>query len=567
MGNRKAAIEQLREGWQSLRETGIVHLATLLLVSTQVTHQMRYLALAPQAAKELGIASQLALAQAKEGLWVRAGALLDFLDSGQRRYLVGIIADAGPAAATTPGKVPSAPAGIGRIEPYPESSAGRQADRAAQRTSRAKAALRTRGLTALENSTVYLVFDQAELQALQGKAGGVAMVPVTSHDLFGKPALAQIPADLADDLLREPQVAFGKRLGAALGKPFEVEYRLPSLAAVVVLALQGRALWKSIDDLENQGGLQRMEAAASIASASTGIAGAAVELAAIGLARPLVTPAGTPAAAMLAGKLPWSVRLRLAAGFLTGGGALFDGVAAVIKSSGLRRKGDNDASAWTAAQGLIQGVSGISILSGSAIAWYVARRLAVDASLRIGLTLAGGTFVAASTIAAWLSGVGLVLWIVGVGVSFWAMSLEDDAAEIWLDRSYFGRHERTEGRFEDLEQELSAFGGLSLGMTVEISWDHNWLSDDEVRATITLATGEPGLGAGYVVDGFTDRYSRNATGRLAEGQEPSPADRVQPWAVRVRVPIGDTQTRAARLTYALTRGAEVLAMDHLWIEK
>ncbi|MFY3204406.1 hypothetical protein ACOTEQ_31265, partial [Achromobacter xylosoxidans] len=114
---------------------------------------------------------------------------------GQRRYLVGIIADAGPAAATTPGKVPSAPAGIGRIEPYPESSAGRQADRAAQRTSRAKAALRTRGLTALENSTVYLVFDQAELQALQGKAGGVAMVPVTSHDLFGKPALAQIPAD------------------------------------------------------------------------------------------------------------------------------------------------------------------------------------------------------------------------------------------------------------------------------------------------------------------------------------------------------------------------------------
>ncbi|HGN0626958.1 TPA: T6SS effector BTH_I2691 family protein [Pseudomonas aeruginosa] len=145
VGNRKAAIEQLREGWQSLRETGVVHLATLLLVSTQVTHQMRYLALAPQAAKELGIASQLALAQAKEGLWVRAGALLDFLDSGQRRYLVGIIAGTGPAAAPTPGKVPSAPAGIGRIEPYPESSAGRQADRAAQRMSRAKAALRAPG--------------------------------------------------------------------------------------------------------------------------------------------------------------------------------------------------------------------------------------------------------------------------------------------------------------------------------------------------------------------------------------------------------------------------------------
>lgn len=172
VGNRKAAIEQLREGWQSLREAGVAHLATLLLVSTQITHQMRYLALAPQVAKELDIASQLALAQAKEGLWVRAGALLDVMDSGQRRYLVGIIADAGPAARAAPGKVPSAPAGIGRIEPYPESATERQADRAAQRTSRAKAALRARGLTALENSTVYLVFDQAELQPC--KARGAA---------------------------------------------------------------------------------------------------------------------------------------------------------------------------------------------------------------------------------------------------------------------------------------------------------------------------------------------------------------------------------------------------------
>lgn len=567
VGNRKAAIEQLREGWLSVRESGVMHLATLLLVSTQITHQMRYLALAPQAAKELGLASQLALARAKEGIWVRAGALLDFLDSGERRYLVGIIADASAAPRPAPGKVPAAPADIGRLEPYPESTAGRQAGRAAQRTARAKAALRFRGLAALENSTVYLVFDQAELQALQGKAGGVAMVQVTSHDLFGKPTLAQIPADLADDLLREPQVAFGKRLGVALGKPFEVEYRLPSLAAVVVLALQGRALWKSIDDLGNQGGLQRMEAAAAVASASTGIAGAGVELAAIGLARPLVTPAGTPAAAMLAGKLPWSVRLRLAGGFLAGGGALFDAAAAYLKAGGLAQKKDQDSSDAYYVQSFFQFGGGLSILFGSGIAWYVAKRLAIDASLRIGLTLAGGTFVAASTSAAWLSGVGLVLWIVGVGVSFWAMSLEDDAAEIWLDRSYFGQHQRSEGAFDDLEQELNAFGALSLGVTVDASWSHNWINDDEVTVAITLISVESGLGAGYVLEGFTDRYTRNVTGRLAEGQESAPADQAQPWVIRVRVPVADGQTRAVRLTYAFSRGNEVLALDHIWIEK
>lgn len=393
------------------------------------------------------------------------------------------------------------------------------------------------------------------------------MVPVTSHDLFGKPALTQIPADLADDLLREPQAAFGKRLGAALGKPFEVEYRLPSLAAIVVLVLQGRALWKSIDDLQAQGGLQRMEAAAAVVSASTGIAGTGVELAAIGLARPLVTPAGTPAAAMLAGKLPWSVRLRLAGGFLAGGGALLDGVAALVRGYGLHKKSDADAATGFSAQGILQSGGGLFTLFGSSTAWYVARRLAVDASLRIGLTLAGGTFVAASTIAAWLSGVGLVLWIVGEGVSFWALSLEDNGAEIWLDRSYFGRHQRAEGPFDDLERKFSAFGALSLGVTVDTSWSHNWINDDEVTATITLASVEPGLGAGYVLEGGTDRYTRNATDRLAEGREPAPADPAQPWAIRVRVPVADGQTRAARLTYAFSRGEEVLAMDHVWIEK
>ncbi len=92
VGARQAAIEQLRDALQGMRDPGVTHLATLLLVSTQVTNQMRHLALAPQVANELGVASQLALARAKEGIWVRTAALLDFLDMGNRHYLVGIIA-------------------------------------------------------------------------------------------------------------------------------------------------------------------------------------------------------------------------------------------------------------------------------------------------------------------------------------------------------------------------------------------------------------------------------------------------------------------------------------------
>ncbi len=205
------------------------------------------------------MASQLALARAKEGPWVRTAALLDFLDTANRRYLVGIITPDGPFAKADK----SIPATIGRLEPYPRSAGGRQADRAAKRSIRAKAALRGRGLAALEGSTVYLVFDQAELEGLQRKTGD-AMVTVSSHDLLGKPNLSQIPADLAEELLREPQTSFGRRLSEALGRPFEADYRLPSLAAVVVLALQGRALWQSLDDARTKGGLQGMEATVSV---------------------------------------------------------------------------------------------------------------------------------------------------------------------------------------------------------------------------------------------------------------------------------------------------------------
>ncbi len=120
----------------------------------------------------------------------------------------------------------------------------------------------------------------------------------------------------------------------------------------------------------------------------------------------------------------------------------------------------------------------------------------------------------------------LALWIVGVGVSFWAMSQEDDATEIWLDRSYFGLHRRSEGAFGDLEEELNAFGALSCGVTADLVWDHNWINDDEVRATLTLppvrSGSEEGYWASYALEGFASRYTRKATERLAEGSDPAP---------------------------------------------
>ncbi len=90
-------------------------------------------------------------------------------------------------------------------------------------------------------------------------------------------------------------------------------------------------------------------------------------------------------------------------------------------------------------------------------------------------------------------------------------------------------------------------------------------------ATLTLPTVKSEPGAGYLVnytlEGFTSRYTRKATDRLAEGSQRAPVDPQQPWVVTVRVPVDNTETHAARLTYAFRRGDEVLAMDHLWINK
>ncbi|MGY0613468.1 hypothetical protein, partial [Luteimonas sp. A501] len=54
---------------------------------------------------------------------------------------------------------------------------------------------------------------------------------------------------------------------------------------------------------------------------------------------------------------------------------------------------------------------------------------------------------AAALIGASATGVGIVLFIVGVAWALYAASLEHDENEKFLDRSFFGRHKNTEGRF------------------------------------------------------------------------------------------------------------------------
>ncbi|MGY0650249.1 hypothetical protein ACW7GZ_00005, partial [Luteimonas sp. A537] len=94
------------------------------------------------------------------------------------------------------------------------------------------------------------------------------------------------------------------------------------------------------------------------------------------------------------------------------------------------------------------------------------------------MRLVGGTLLrtsAAALIGASATGVGIVLFIVGVAWALYAASLEHDENEKFPDRSFFGRHKSTEGRFggtqmdnpdawgaHGLDDELLAMGVLAI---------------------------------------------------------------------------------------------------------
>lgn len=563
---RKSATEEFKQAWLEFRDPAAGSVATLLLVSNQMTQQMLRLAVDPADAKRLGIESQLEFASRKNSVWVRAAAMQDFLASGNRHYIVGVVmADPPDNALGSLGRTP----GLLRVEPAPASNGGRRHRQARARQARARTTMQHFGRTLPVGATVHVSFDLSQLQRASLQRGG-AMLPIASHDLFGRPTVSQLPQELVDALLKDPGKRIGQHMGDAAVKLSDSSHRLPILAAVVAGILETRALMRSLDDFQKRGGLDQLDVTAGGMSQATGIAGALAELGAIALADDIATTlAGTPrAGSVITGKLSLGTRLRLAGAFLVGAGAMFDATSAFVKRSGSLRRGDVDAAAGFFSQGLFQGTGGISLLISAYIRRTIAKQLAQRVAVSVGLPLVGGGLIAGTTLASWLTGIGFVLWIVGFGVSFWALSQQDDACEIWLDRSFFGLGENQEqGKFRDLEHEMTAFGALSLGLECTLSWNDEMLGPDLIGVEITLPEWKPGYGLGYVIDGFTALNSARPTGRLAAGAMPAPKKDGDGMLSTLTLPLTlPGSTGAIRFTYALVHQGRTLAQDHVWIE-
>ena len=540
----QGAFESFKQAWQGYRDNGVTQAATLLLVSSQTTAHMQRLAVDADEAKRLGIHSQVQFAQRKQGVWVRASALHDFIDSGRRQYLIGVLMDGTHGLNAMAGSGQLAPAY--RLRTSDTERVRRHVNRRSRST---RSTLQTARVGRTPDFTVYLALDAEKLRNLPARHRG-PMLPVTSHDLFGKPQVVELPESLIDDLIREPtrQLADVHRQGIKnLGA-----HKAPGLLGVTVMLLQGRAL-------------SQVDAAASMVSSVLGFSGAAAEIGAIYMARPALTAAGTVPAATAGTALSWAVRLRLGAGFMGGAGALFDGISAAAKFASADAQGDSDAARLFAWQAGFQIVGAFSLSASSLVALRVAQHAALQTGTRLVLGI-GGAAVVGTTLAAWLTGIGFVLWLIGFGFSLWALHNENDAQEDWLDRSYFGLGENKElGKFDSLDDEMQAFGALSLGIAVEVGWNDELFGADLIEAEFKLPAWQAGDRIRYKLQCYTNVNARPIGAPLTGEITHAPLDGGLHVA-RLSTPVTNSRVGAVRLDWSLYQdgGTNPVAGDEVW---
>lgn len=78
-------------------------------------------------------------------------------------------------------------------------------------------------------------------------------------------------------------------------------------------------------------------------------------------------------------------------------------------------------------------------------------------------------------------GIALALIALGVVFTWAALNSEDTQAEIWLDRCYFGKGQRTEGKWTDasVADELAALNAILVGLSAKVSFSDDWLGLSE----------------------------------------------------------------------------------------
>lgn len=549
----KNAGNEFKEAWEKIREPAASGALILSLTAQQIAHRMEEVARLPEIGAKQGLKSALKDATQKKVIWARAAGLHNYLETGNRVYHIKVKWKAGAfAAAATEPTLNTMALDIG--------SYIKQKRRAAAR------ARSTNGLNSLIAAapanvelTVPLVIDEARLRAAALRRGE-PMLEVVGGGMFGVPrGVVSLPKSLAEAVVTEQtHFSWGKlKTGSTYLNLF-------------VLYLQTSAAIDPFADIQKKGGFDQIDAAASLISGVAGVTGALTELAVIAMTPRAANRAGMPLAAELASKVPWHLRLALAASVLTSAGALFDSVAAWAKSRGRKAQGDADAAHAYFNAFALQAISSAA-LAGAAFYSYraaVLQRLGTEAALNV-----LGSAFSPVILARCLTGLGMLLWVAGLGYSIYAMYMEDDVNEIYLRRSIFGMGHPQLGSFPTLEHEMQAFMALSIGMTAELEWKDKISEADELKAVVKVFKPEPGDVITAVIEGFT-AVNKKRIMEIYRGdlpvltKDPEDKDDVLYLTEKsIKIPAG---VKAIRMTYFLYKNrkgnATPEARNELWIE-
>lgn len=272
------------------------------------------------------------------------------------------------------------------------------------------------------------------------RAGGVMAATVASElrpVRLGATLLSQEAAARLNDLragirLTSRQLAqLGRNMA---GKSLRVVGSGNVILAAGSVFFQGWVLRDSLKSVDRTLGREGLEAQIALLSPAVGIVGGSLEVAGFAM-KALGKEVGT--------------KFIRGGGVIVAGAAVADAVQSAFAATRTWNSGDRDA----------------AVAHGFATFFYVGGAVAGGAALYLGSSALLGPL-----------GIALALIVLGVVATWMALNAEDSQAEIWLDRCYFGKGNRSEGKWSDAQvaDELAGLNAIIVGLSAKVGFSDAW---------------------------------------------------------------------------------------------
>ena len=362
-----------------------------------------------------------------------------------------------------------------------------------------------------------VLLDKSLIEKLQREAvaSGKRMIEIVPDGALGySSGPIKVPEEIARRLIREQTITVRQAINDSEGR---------TIGAAGVVHVIG--LWFAARKIIESQGVDQADGVLSVISSIMGL----VETG--GLYKLHVWTMRVDGARTITVEAARSMsRLRLGTGILGGAASILTGTVAFLKQRDAENAGDRQtAYAYKMASRLYIG-SGLLGMIGTTATY--------QAFTSTGFVVANIGVRGTALLGAYATGAGVVLTLAAFGYMLYTINTQYQMTDMFLDRSYWGKGERVEGKFGDvsrdqltqirndkslsaqarasnldrlirrgLEAEMNAFCGLNVGLKTEIRWHNNWFSADAVAFKIESGEWPPGRMVDIKIEIFADRTS------------------------------------------------------------